>query len=69
MPTPSESIADTVVEAADSIGLPGAVASSLKPALVGGTEKTLEAIIHAWVRADDGPARDAEQGDDPEGVQ
>lgn len=69
MPTPSESIAEAVAQAADSIGLPGPVASNLKPALVGGTEKALEATIHAWVRADDAAAKHAEQSDDPEGVQ
>jgi len=69
MPTPSESIADNVVEAAASIGLQGKATSGLKPALVGGTEKALEAIIHAWVRADDSPATDAERDEQPEGVQ
>lgn len=69
MPTPSESIADNVIKAADLVGLPKAVATSLKPALVGGTEKALEAIIHAWVRADDTPAKDAERDEQPEGVQ
>ena len=68
MPTPSESIAETVFEAAESIGLPAPVASGLKSALIVGTENALEAIIHAWVRADVAASQNAEQDDQAEGV-